>query len=219
MTGAVQARGRFITFEGGEGGGKSTQIRMLADALIASGRQVEQTREPGGSERAELIRSFVLSGQAKAMGAATETFLFNAARYDHIATRIAPSLAVGVWVLCDRFSDSTRVYQTIVGGADPRLVRGLETLVVGATRPDLTIILDLPADVGLGRARARRGGESAPDRFEAEDLATHERIRAGFLAIAREEPDRCAVIAADRDQNIVAADIRRLVRERLGGAI
>ena len=214
-----QKRGRFVTFEGGEGAGKSTQIRLLARTLAAEGLLIDETREPGGSERAELIRAFILSGQAKAMGAATETFLFNAARYDHITARIAPSLAAGAWVLCDRFSDSTRVYQTIIGGAEPALVRGLEELVVGAMRPDLTVILDLPAEIGLARAGVRRGGDVGPDRFEAESLKTHQRIREGFLAIAKEEPTRCAVVAGDRAPDIVAADILRLVRERLGDAI
>ncbi len=156
-TSGLPARGRFITFEGGEGGGKSTQSRRLAQALGAAGVAVVETREPGGSARAELIRAFILSGQAKPMGAATETFLFNAARYDHIATRIAPALVAGQWVLCDRFADSTRVYQAVAGGADEALVRGLERLVVGPARPDLTIILDLPAAVGLARAGPVRG--------------------------------------------------------------
>lgn len=218
MTIAVK-RGRFVTFEGGEGGGKSTQLKLLAPALRAAGIEVVETREPGGSERAELIRAFILDGKAKAMGAATETFLFNAARYDHIATLIEPALAAGQWVLCDRFADSTRVYQALAGGADTALVRGLEKLVVGATKPDLTIILDLPAAVGLARAGERRGAKKRADRFEAESLATHERIRDGFLAIAREEPKRCSVIAADRDAETIARDIRLLVRDRLNVAI
>jgi dTMP kinase len=149
------------------------------------------------------------------MGPTTEVFLFNAARYDHIRTRIAPALERGAWVLCDRFADSSRVYQSVAGGVDMDLALGLERLVVGATRPDLTLILDLPAAEGLARAAARRG-HGRGDRFEAEALAVHERIRQGYLAIAREEPARCAVIDAARPPDLVAVDIRAVVRERLG---
>ncbi len=215
MTNAT-ARGRFITFEGGEGSGKSTQQKMLAAALRETGLAVEETREPGGSQIAERIRAFILEGHAKAMGPTTETFLFNAARYDHVQKLIAPALRDGRWVLCDRFADSSRVYQAVAGGVDMTLALGLEKLVVGETRPDLTIILDLPAAVGLARARARRGVGADADRFEAEGLATHERIRAGYLAIARDEPARCATIDADRPPDAVAVDIRALVKDRLG---
>ncbi|WP_342362538.1 dTMP kinase [Terrarubrum flagellatum] len=208
-------RGRFITFEGGEGAGKSTQIKLLAASLREAGLTVDETREPGGSPRAELIRKFILSGEAKPMGVATEVFLFNAARYDHVVNRIAPALSAGTWVLCDRFADSSRVYQSVAGGVDMALARGLETLVVGETRPDLTFILDLPAEIGLARASARRGASDTADRFEAESLAMHECIRAGYLAIAEEEPARCAVIDANGEPAEVASAIRRIVAERL----
>jgi dTMP kinase len=213
---ANAGRVRFITFEGGEGSGKSTQQKLLAAALRDAGLAVEETREPGGSTRAERIREFILGGHAKDMGPTTEVFLFNAARYDHIQSRIAPALAAGRWVLCDRFADSSRVYQAVAGGVDMTLALGLERLVVGETRPDLTIILDLPAADGLARARARRGEGADADRFEAEGLAIHERIRAGYRAIAREEPDRCAVVDANRPPEAIAVDIRALVKDRLG---
>ena len=209
------ARGRFITFEGGEGAGKSTQVRLLAQALREAGISVDETREPGGSEIAERVRDFLLSGQAKEMGPVAETFLFNAARYDHVRARIAPALEKGTWVLCDRFADSSRIYQSVAAGVEMSLVLGLEKIVVGDTQPDLTFVLDLPAPEGLARAGARRGAATV-DRFESQDIAVHERIRAGFLAIAQSEPGRCAVVDATRPAATLMFDIRAIVRERLG---
>ncbi len=161
-------RGRFITFEGGEGTGKSTHTKLLAERLRAAGIEVVLTREPGGSPGAEIIRHVILSGAAKPLGPEAETMLFASARDDHLRTTIRPALKRGAWVICDRFADSTRVYQGIVGSVDPRLIGELERITVGDTMPDLTFVLDVPADVGLARARHRRGAAEA-DRFESED--------------------------------------------------
>ncbi|AWN49412.1 dTMP kinase [Methylobacterium terrae] len=221
-TGAPGRPGCFITFEGGEGAGKSTQIARLAAWLRAGAdgraeaREVVTTREPGGSPRAERIRSAVLSGVAKPYGPFAEALLFAAARLDHLSTLIRPSLARGAVVLCDRFSDSTRAYQGAAGGVEPETLAALERVVVGATRPDLTLILDLPAEIGLARARQRdRAAARGPDRFEAEALGFHQRLRAAFLAIAEAEPARCAVIDAQGTPDAVAQAIRAAVAERL----
>jgi dTMP kinase len=206
--------GRFITLEGGEGVGKSTQAVLLAERLAGLGIDVVKTREPGGSPGAEIVRDIVLSGLAKPFGPRAETLLFAAARRDHLESLIKPALAAGKWVICDRFIDSTRVYQGILGQAGRPLVRALERITVGDAMPDLTVILDLPAEIGLARARARRGGD-APDRFEGEDLAFHQKLNAAFREIAAEEPGRCVVIDADRPAEAVAADIWAKVTERL----
>ena len=219
MPGETRSRGRFITFEGGEGAGKSTQVERLRSRLSQRGIGVVATREPGGAPRAERIRSFLLAGRAKALGPAAEAILFSAARNDHLDTTIRPALARGQWVLCDRFSDSTRAYQGALGDLDPTFLTRLEEVVVGATRPDLTLVLDLPPELGLARADARRQARSeATDRFEAEDIAFHRALRAAFLAIAEEEPARCVVIDASRDADAVAADIWSHVEARLLGA-
>ncbi|KMO13144.1 dTMP kinase [Methylobacterium platani] len=225
MTGDPTGAGRpgcFITFEGGEGAGKSTQIARLAASLRAGAdgragaREVVTTREPGGSPRAERIRSAVLSGVAKPYGPFAEALLFAAARLDHLATLIRPSLARGAVVLCDRFGDSTRAYQGAAGGVEPGTLSALERVVVGPTRPDLTLILDLPPEIGLARARQRdRAAARGPDRFEAEALGFHQRLRAAFLAIAAAEPARCAVIDAQGSPDTVAAAIREAVAARL----
>lgn len=219
MPGETRSRGRFITFEGGEGAGKSTQVERLRSRLSQRGIGVVATREPGGAPRAERIRSFLLAGRAKALGPAAEAILFSAARNDHLDTTIRPALARGQWVLCDRFSDSTRAYQGALGDLDPTFLTRLEEVVVGATRPDLTLVLDLPPELGLARADARRQARSeATDRFEAEDIGFHRALRAAFLAIAEEEPARCVVIDASRDADAVAADIWSHVEARLLGA-
>src|SRR3954468_19653585 len=162
-------RGRFITLEGGEGSGKSTQIKMLAERLTGAKFSVIVTREPGGSPGAEIMRHLVLSGMGKLLGADAETLLFAAARDDHVRTLIQPALSQGTWVLCDRFSDSTRAYQGRLGNVPPGVLNAMERVTIGDLKPDLTIILDIPAEVGMQRAAARRG-KGAPDRFEAEDL-------------------------------------------------
>jgi dTMP kinase len=208
--------GKFITFEGGEGAGKSTQVRLLAERLSAFGRPVVVTREPGGTPTAESIRRFILSGAPAGLGPDDEAVLFAAARADHVEQVIRPALAAGKWVICDRFSDSTRAYQGAAGGVDDGLLNALERVAVGRTKPDLTIVLDLPTDVGLARAH-QRGNEDGegPDRFERDDLAMHERRRQAFLDIAAREPRRCVVIDARGNEEAIAEAVWRLVRARL----
>ncbi len=212
---APQRRGRFITFEGGEGSGKSTQIRRLAARLGGDGIETVLTREPGGSEAGERIRALLLDPAAR-LDAMTQIFLFCAARHDHVVALIEPALGRGAWVLCDRFLDSSRAYQGAAGAIDADLVRTLERAAVGTTMPDLTIILDIDPREGLARARRRMAGAAAPDAFEAADIGFHERVRQGYLAIAAAEPERCAVIAANRSEEAVAADIASIVQQRLG---
>ncbi|HEV7383597.1 MAG TPA: dTMP kinase [Phenylobacterium sp.] len=185
--------GKFITFEGGEGAGKSTQLTRLAARLQEGGREVVATREPGGSPGAEAIRELVLKGAADRWSPVTETLLMYAARRDHVERVIRPALARGAWVVCDRFADSTRAYQGAAGGTDPGLIAAMETYVLEGTRPDITLIFDLPVAVGLERAHARAGAEM---RFESKGLEFHERLRKAFLAIAKAEPERCVVIDA-----------------------
>ncbi len=165
--------GLFVTFEGGEGAGKSTQIRRLADRLRRAGHDVLLTREPGGSPGAEAVRHVLLSGAAEAYGTRMEAILFAAARNDHVEEVIRPALKTGAIVLCDRFIDSSRVYQGATGNLDPDLIEALQRIAIDGVLPDCTIILDLPAEKGLERAR-RRGGDAAPDRFEREEVETHE---------------------------------------------
>ena len=206
------ATGRFITFEGGEGAGKSTQLKRLVARLQAAGREVVATREPGGSPGAESIRDLVLKGSADRWSPVTETLLMYASRRDHIERVIRPALERGAWVVCDRFADSTRAYQGAAGGVDPGLIAAMETYILEQTRPDLTLIFDLPVDVGLERAHARAGSEM---RFESKGLAFHERLRAGFLAIARAEPDRCTVVDACGTLDEVEAAVWAAVENRL----
>jgi dTMP kinase len=212
---AASSRGRFITFEGGEGAGKSVQARELAQRLKSLGMSVVSTREPGGSPNAEALRRVILSGAAAQYGASGEALLFSAARIDHIDVTIEPALTRGDWVVCDRFADSTRAYQGAAGQLDPVFITNLENVVLDQTRPDLTLILDLPAERGLERAAKRRSGQGAPDRFEGEGLAFHETLRNAFLRIAREEPERCAVIDATLSEDEVAEAIWAVVSQRL----
>ncbi len=207
-------RGRFITFEGGEGVGKSTQLARLAEHLRDCGLEVVTTREPGGTEKAEKLRDFLLSGRAAPLGPLAEAALFSAARADHVDALIAPALKRGAWVLCDRFADSTSAYQGARGGVDAKTLALLERAAVGETRPDLTIIFDLPAQEGLARAAARRDGRKAIDRFESEDSSFHEELRQVFLDIAEREPDRCCVIDAARSVDDVASAVRAVVHDR-----
>jgi dTMP kinase len=206
-------QGRFITFEGGEGAGKSTQLKRLVARLQTQGREVVATREPGGSPGAEGIRELVLKGSADRWSAVTETLLMYAARRDHIERVIRPALARGAWVLCDRFADSTRAYQGAAGGAPAALIDSMEHTVLEGLLPDLTLILDLPVDIGLARAAMRDDGEA---RFEAKGHEFHERLRQAFLHIARREPERCAVIDAEGPVEAVEARIWAAVSERLG---
>ena len=207
-------RGKFITFEGGEGTGKSTQAAMLGARLESYGLAVQLTREPGGSPGAEIIRHVLLTGAAKPLGADVEAMLFAAARDDHVQYTILPALRSGKWVVCDRFADSTRVYQGILGQVDQKLINVLERVSVGELGPDLTVILDLPVQVGLERAKLRRGPAQA-DRFEGEGADFHERLREAYLAIATREPDRCVVIDAIASKDVVADAIWQAVQSRL----
>ncbi|MGO9172106.1 MAG: dTMP kinase [Rhodomicrobium sp.] len=211
----------FITLEGGEGGGKTTQSAALAERLRKAGLDVLQTREPGGTPRAEAIREVLLSGKAKRFGPLGEAVLFYAARESHLELAIRPALEKGRWVVCDRFSDSTRAYQGAAGGLPLSVIDILDTAVVGATRPDLTIIFDLPPELGLRRAaerkRQRADGDSADkglDRFETMSLAFHRSLREEFLAIAKAEPKRCVVVDASKDMQRVADETWAVVRER-----
>src|SRR5438105_11101785 len=211
-------RGRFITFEGGEGVGKSNHAGLLADRLKALGIGVVLTREPGGSPGAEAIRHVLLSGVAKPLGAETEAILFAAARDDHVRNTVEPALARGAWVVSDRFIDSSRVYQGSLGHLDPKFMRALERVTVGDLRPNLTFILDVPAQVGLERASKRRAGETA-DRFEAESLAFHEELRQAFSLLVMSEGGRCVVIDATEPKQTVADRIWKTVNDRLDPAM
>jgi dTMP kinase len=210
-------RGRFITFEGGEGAGKSTQASLLVRRLKELALTVVLTREPGGSAGAEVIRYVLLSGAAKPLGAEIETVLFAAARDDHVRTMIIPALERGKWVVCDRFIDSTRVYQGALGNVDSRIIRSLERVTIADAVPDLTFILDLPAEVGLERAATRRGDRNA-DRFEQETLAFHKKLRDAYRDVAAQEPGRCVLIDAQRAQSAVADEIWAIVTDRLDPA-
>ena len=207
-------QGRFITFEGGEGSGKSTHARLLADRLNSLDIDVVLTREPGGSAGAEIIRHILLSGIAKPLGAETEAILFAAARDDHMRATIRPALAAGKWVICDRFIDSTRVYQGALGNVDAKLIRSLERVTVGDDMPDLTFVLDVPATVGLARATRRRG-QAVTDRFEAESIEFHQELRKAYVAIVEAEPKRCIIIDGRAPREVVADRIWTTVEQRL----
>jgi len=207
-------RGKFISFEGGEGSGKSTQIQKLADRLATAKLRAIVTREPGGSPGAEIIRHLVLSGMGKLLGPEAETLLFAAARDDHVHTVIQPALSQGLWVLCDRFFDSTRAYQGRLGQVAPGVLNAMQRVTIGDLKPDLTIILDIPVEVGLKRAAARRGS-GAPDRFEAEDVKFHQDLRDAYKQIAAEDPQRCALIDANADTDTVAARVWSALRDHL----
>jgi dTMP kinase len=207
--------GRFITFEGGEGAGKSTQVARLVVRLRTLGIETIATREPGGTPNAEALRKVLLEGLEERLSPASEAMIFSAARIDHLDRLIRPALARGAYLICDRFADSTRAYQGGTLGED--FIDRLEKLTVGETMPDLTIILDLPAEEGLARADARRGSGKA-DRFESEAIDFHRGLRDAFLKIAKHNPKRCAVIDASRTPDEIAKDIWELVESRLIGA-
>jgi dTMP kinase len=210
--------GKFITFEGGEGTGKSTQASLLAARLESYGLGVLLTREPGGSPGAEIIRHVLLSGAAKPFGPEVEAMLFAAARDDHVQVAIAPALAGGKWVVCDRFADSTRVYQGTMGNIDGRFLRALERVSLGDLMPDLTFVLDVPVPLALERAALRRRG-AIPDRFEAEDVEFHEKLREAYLGIAAAAPERCVLVDASTSKEAVAKRIWETVNNRLNPAM
>ena len=205
--------GRFITLEGGEGAGKSTQIARLRAWLEGRGKTVAATREPGGSPGAEMIRKLLVEGPAERWDGVTEALLHFAARRDHLRTTVWPALKRGTWVISDRFADSTRAYQGYGHGLDLAMLERLYGVAVGDFRPDLTLVLDLPIDVGLARAAARQGTET---RYESLPIEFHRRVKAGFLEIAKREPSRCVVIDAAQDIDTLAAMIARTVSDRLG---
>jgi dTMP kinase len=208
--------GKFITFEGGEGAGKSTQARLLAERLRAAGHTVIETREPGGTERGEKIRELILSGNAKQYGPIGEAVLFSAARDDHVQEIINPALKRGDWVLCDRFSDSTAAYQGAAGGVKPALIRALESVAVGSTMPALTLLLDLPVEAGLKRVADRTVvNDGKIDRFEGMERRFHEALRECFLQIAAETPERTVIIDAQQAESAVAEAVWDAVVERL----
>ncbi len=213
MSTTAGSTGKFITLEGGEGAGKSTQIARLVAYLRDAGVDVIATREPGGAPGAEAIRSLLVEGEPGRWTPLTEALLHSAARADHLARTVRPALAAGTWVVCDRFTDSTLAYQGFGHGLDAARLRALNDLVTDGLAPDLTLILDLPVTVGLARAGGRPGAE---DRYERMGHDFHDRLRQGFLAIAREAPGRCAVIDATQDVDIVAHAIARTVAQRLG---
>jgi dTMP kinase len=215
MTSDQSENSRFVTFEGGEGAGKSTQVALLAARLRALKHRVVTTREPGGSAGAEAIRALILDDALPRRDGLSDALLFAAARAEHLAATVRPALARGDWVLCDRFADSTRVYQGDAGWVPMDHVLALERMVVGTTRPMLTLIFDLPPETGLARV-AQRGGAN---RFDREALAFHERLRAGFLQIAAAEPERCAVIDASGSAEAVAAAVWGVIMERLPGQL
>jgi dTMP kinase len=197
--------GLFITFEGGEGAGKSTHIKHLAERLKAQSREVMLTREPGGTPGGEAIRALVVAGDVVRWSAEAEALLNYAARDAHLREAIRPALARGAIVLSDRFMDSTRAYQGYAGGCDMGMIDALERAVVGSTRPRLTLIFDLDPQLGLSRAKGR--GEAEDDRFERKGLDFHRRLRQGFLDIARREPDRCRILDAAKPVGEVAVDV------------
>lgn len=204
--------GRFVTLEGGEGAGKTTQVERLATRLAAEGRSVVLTREPGGTEGAEAIRGLILDGPPERWRALTELYLFLAARDDHLHRKVLPALRRDAWVICDRFADSTRVYQGVAGELGLALVDRLQAPLLDEATPDLTLILDLPVEVGLARA----AGRGAATRFEAKGAAYHARVREGFLQLAEREPGRCAVIDASGEADLVAGRIWATLAQRLG---
>lgn len=207
----MTGRGRFVTFEGGDGGGKSTQIARLADWLLERGIEAETTREPGGAPGAEEIRRLLVEGPVDRWQPVTEVLLHYAARVEHVARTIEPALAAGCWVLCDRFADSTRVYQGCGHGVDGRVIDAVHAAAVGELAPDLTIVLDVPVQTGLARAGGRTGAE---DRYERMDGGFHDRVRQGFLDLAAAEPARCVVIDATGEIEAVHAAVVAAARAR-----
>ncbi len=211
------AHGKFITLEGGEGAGKSTQITLLADGLRAVSIDVAVTREPGGAPGAEDIRGLLVRGETNRWTPLAEALLHTAARVEHVETMIRPTLASGTWVACDRFSDSTMAYQGDGLGLGRNRIAALQTLALGEFSPDLTLILDIDVDTGLSRAKSRAAAQSGgEDRYERMGRDFHQRLRDSFLDIARHEPERCTVIDATQAVPTVQAAIRKAITERFG---
>jgi len=208
---AAKKPGRFITLEGGEGTGKSTQAKRLAAMLAQKKIGAIITREPGGSPGAEQIRKLFVEGEPGRWDGLTETLLVFAARADHVARTIKPALAKGQWVICDRFTDSTYAYQGVGRGVPREVIRRIESVALQEFRPDFTLVLDLPVEVGLERAGARQGNET---RFEKFDVAFHKKLRTAFRDIANRAATRCTVIDAGGAEDEVAAEIWKAVKSR-----
>jgi dTMP kinase len=204
-------RGHFVTFEGGEGTGKSTQVRLLVSYLTQCGADIVQTREPGGSPSAEEIRPLLVTGAADRWSPMAETLLFYAARVEHWRQVIEPALARGQHVISDRFSDSTMAYQAYAGGIERRVIEELHRLALPNAEPDLTFILDIPVEEGLKRAASRRDHET---RFERKGREFHEKLRQGFLDIAKRAPKRCVVIDASQPIERVHAAVLDALKSR-----
>lgn len=208
---------RFITFEGGEGVGKSTQVKRLLERLGTRNVEAVRTREPGGTPKAEAIRSYILQGRSESWGPGAEAVLFASARHDHVTQLIAPNLARGTWVISDRFCDSTRAYQGLTGGVEDKLIDALEELALDGHVPDLTIVLDMDPETAFKRVEQRAvedGLQLTGDRFEKEELDWHRRLRDGFLDIARNNPQRCVVLSAEQPEEALAEAIWQVVTER-----
>ncbi len=217
MLDRTASRARFITFEGGEGVGKSTQVKRLVNSLSRRAIPAVRTREPGGTPKAEAVRAFILQGRSEQWGPGAEAVLFAAARLDHVNQLIAPNLSSGRWVVSDRFSDSTRAYQGLTGGVDVRLIDALETLALDGHKPDLTIILDMDPEIAFRRVLERETEASlvaTGDRFEKEDLDWHRRLREAFLAIARNNVERCAVIPANQSEDALEIEVWDVLTRR-----
>jgi dTMP kinase len=211
------SHGRFVTFEGGEGVGKSTQVKRLVSALGKQSIPAVRTREPGGTPKAEAVRAFILQGRSEAWGPGAEAVLFAAARLDHVNQLIAPNLDAGRWVISDRFSDSTRAYQGLTGGVDVRLIDALEVLALNSRKPDLTIVLDMDPEAAFRRVLERETEAvlaETGDRFEKEDLEWHKRLRDAFLAIARNNAERCVIIPASQTEDALAEEIWDVMTRR-----
>jgi dTMP kinase len=210
---SARAPARFISLEGGEGTGKSTQARRLVAVLEGRGISCIATREPGGSDGAEEVRKLLVTGEPGRWDPLTETLLMFSARADHVARTIKPALKERRWVICDRFTDSTYAYQGAGRGVPRETIRRIESLVLNGFKPDLTLVLDLPVEIGLSRTGSRRTAK-AEDRFERFDKAFHDRLRSAFLNIARRAPERCAVIDGSGDPDTVADAVWLAVRKR-----
>lgn len=211
------SRARFITFEGGEGVGKSTQVKRLVAALGQQSIEAVRTREPGGTPKAEAVRAFILQGRSEAWGPGAEAVLFAAARLDHVNQLIAPNLDGGRWVISDRFSDSTRAYQGLTGGVDVKLIDALEVLALDGHTPDLTVVLDMDPELAFRRVLERETEAvlaETGDRFEKEDLDWHRRLRQAFLEIAKKNPERCVVIPANQSEDALHQEIWDLLMRR-----
>ena len=208
---------RFITFEGGEGVGKSTQVKRLVAALGQHSIEAVRTREPGGTPKAEAVRAFILQGRSESWGPGAEAVLFAAARLDHVNQLVAPNLRQGRWVISDRFSDSTRAYQGLTGGVDTKLIDALEVLALNGHTPDLTVVLDMDPELAFRRVLERETEAvlaATGDRFEKEDLDWHKRLRDSFLEIAKKNPERCVVIPANQSEDALHQEIWDLLLRR-----